>query len=261
MHARLLSLYSLLFVLLAPSFAGASDGLDVMKKVDAAMRSDGEAMTVQMQLTASSGATETRTFKMWTRSPAGKAAKALIRFESPANIARTALLTVTRPGGAQDNWLYVPALGQTRRVAPQDRSESFVQSDFTIEDLTVTLDAENRVYSVLGKVACGERPCTQVQDRPANDAAAKQSGYGRVVLYVDDALGVVHRVDFYDKSDALMKVLQADGLVQVGSAWRFDRAVVTNVQRGSRTVMTVLQRESGATVDDSIFSASSLDAL
>jgi|GEM_PF-1897747 len=257
--ARIFPLLFLFSLLSATAFA--ADGVDVMKRVDAAMRSAGEQMTVQMQIAAASGTTETRTFKMWSRAPQGKPAKTLIRFETPASIARTALLTVTRVGGGQDNWLYVPALGQTRRVAPQDRSESFVQSDFTIEDLTVTLDPENRVYTVLGGVDCGGRPCTQVQDKPANDAAAKSSGYGRVVLYVDDEHAVVHRVDFYDKSDALLKVLQADGLVQVGTAWRFDRAVVTNVQKGSRTVMTVVSRAQGVTVDDSIFSASSLDAL
>ncbi len=242
--------------------AFAADGVEVMKRVEKAMRSEtGEKQTVQMQLTSASGTTETRTFTMWLRSPEGKASKSLIKFESPATIAGTALLTVTRPGGAQDNWLYVPALGQTRRVAPQDRSESFVQSDFTIEDLTVTLDPENRKYEVLGGVQCGDRPCTQVQDSPANEAAAKASGYGRVVLYVDDAVGVVHRVDFYDKADSLLKVLQADGLKQVGDDWRFDRAVVTNVQKGTRTVMTVTGRARGETVDDSIFNASSLDAL
>jgi len=257
--SRALGLCALSLLLLTP-IAHAADGVAVMQRVDAAMRSPGEQMSVTMQLVRAGGATETRTFRMWTKALEGKPARALIRFDSPASIANTALLTVTRPGGGQDNWLYVPALGQTRRVAPQDRSESFVQSDFTIEDLTVSMDTEKRTYTVLGTVDCGGRPCTQVEDRPATEAAGKQSGYGRVVLYVDDEHAVVHRVDFYDKADGLLKILQADGLVQVGDAWRFDRAVVTNVQTGSRTVMTVTGRNSQG-VDDSIFSASSLDAF
>ncbi len=258
---RALLAFSVLSLTLITPPAHAADGVEIMTRVDAAMRSPGEEVSVTMQLVNASGATETRTFRMWTRALEGKPAKALIRFDSPASIANTALLTVTRPAGGQDNWLYVPALGQTRRVAPQDRSESFVQSDFTIEDLTVSMDTEKRVYTVLGASDCGGRSCTQVEDRPANDAAGKQSGYGRVVLYVDDEHAVVHRVDFYDKSDGLLKVLQADGLVQVGDRWRFDRAVVTNVQTMSRTVMTVTKRAAGATVDDSIFSASALDAF
>ncbi len=255
-----LPLLILLLLLVVPAHALA-DGLDVMKRVDAAMKGPGEEMTVQMQLSNAAGNTETRTFKMWTQALEGKPAKTLIRFESPATIARTALLTVARVGGGQDNWLYVPALDQTRRVAPQDRSESFVQSDFTIEDLTVSMDPENRVYTTLGAVKWNDRACTQVEDKPANAAAAKASGYGRVVLYVDDEHALVHRVDFYDKSDALLKVLQADGMVQVGGAWRFNRAVVTNVQKGSRTVMAVVARAHGKAVDESIFSATGLDAL
>ena len=256
---RVLGLCALSVILL--SAPARANGVATMERVGAAMASPGEEMSVTMQLVRPGGATETRTFRMWTKALDGKPAKALIRFDSPASIANTALLTVTRPGGGQDNWLYVPALGQTRRVAAQDRSESFVQSDFTIEDLTVSMDVETRVYTVLGGVDCAGRPCTQVEDRPLNAAAAKQSGYGRVVLYVDDEHAVVHRVDFYDKSDGLLKVLQADGLVQVGAHWRFDRAVVTNVQTGSRTVMTVTARNQGAKVDDAMFSASALDAF
>lgn len=258
---RALLALSALSLLLFVGAASAADGVVIMTRVGVAMQSPGEEVAVTMQLVRASGATETRTFRMWTRAPEGKPAKALIRFDSPASIANTALLTVNRPAGGQDNWLYVPALGQTRRVAPQDRSESFVQSDFTIEDLTVSMDTAKRVYTALGAVDCGGRSCTQVEDRPANEAAAKQSGYGRVVLYVDDEHAVVHRVDFYDKSDGLLKVLQADGLVQVGDKWRFDRAVVTNVQTMSRTVMTVTSRAAGGKVDDSIFSASALDAF
>lgn len=250
-----------LILLLTPAARAGDDGIAVMKKVEAAMRApEGEEQQVRMDLSDANGLAETRTFRMWSKAPEGKPAKSLIRFDSPASIAGTALLSVNRAGGGQDNWLYVPALRQTRRVAAQDRSESFVQSDFTIEDLTVALDPENRVYTVLGTVDCGGRPCTQVQDSPKDDAAAKKSAYGRVVLYVDDAVGLVHRVDFYDKADGLLKVLKADGLKQVGERWVFDRAVLTNVQKGSRTVMTVVGRGQGK-VDDSIFSASALDAL
>ena len=197
---------------------------------------------------------------MWMKSPEGKPAKTLVRFQSPANIAGTALLTVSRPKGGQDNWLYVPALRQVRRVAAQDRSASFVQSDFTIEDLTVSMDTQRRVYKIVGNDLCAGRACTQVEDRPVDDAAGKLSGYGRVVLHVDDGNGLVHRVDFYDKSDSLLKVLKADGMEQVGDLWRFNVATVTNLQAGSKTEMKVTSRGTGKRIDDSIFAPGSLDA-
>jgi hypothetical protein len=232
-----------------------------MQKVSAAMYSAGEEMQVRMELSGPGAPSGSRTFRIYTAAPVGKPKKTLVRFESPANIAGTALLTVQRARGGQDNWLYVPALDQVRRIAPTDSSESFVQSDFAIEDMTVTVDNEARQYIVLGTAPCGERECLKVEDRPRTAAAAKASGYGRVVLYVDSLVHVVHRVDFFDKSGGLLKVLRCEALGEAAPGeWRFDKATVTNVQKGTKTVMTVVSRNQGKALDSGLFSPSNLDA-
>ncbi len=255
-----LGLVALVLLTLRP--AHAEDGLPLIRRMEAAMQSPGEVVRVQMHLAFADGRTETRNFRMWTKGGGADGAKMRLKFESPASIAGTSLLMVARKGGGTDNWMYVPALRQTRRIAPQDRSDSFVQSEFTIEDLTVQVDEERRVYTALGQVACGDgRTCTQVEDKPKDEAAAKLSGYGRVVLYLDTEHHVVHRVDFYDKTDALLKVLQATGLTQAGTSWRFDQASISNVQTGNTTVMRVYERAVDPKLDDSVFSPSGLGTL
>jgi hypothetical protein len=252
------ALLCLIALLSTPAFA--ADGLPLMRAMESGMQSDGEELAVTMQLVAPDGRTEARTFRMWQLSVPDKANKSLIRFETPSSIARTALLMVQRPGARPDNWLYVPALNQVRRIAPQDGTDSFVGSQFTIEDMTVSVNPEARTYTVLGDVPCGEgRTCTQVEDKPATDQAAKISGYGRVVLYIDTERHVAHRIDFYDKAGGLMKVMTAKGLVPVGERWRFDSATVTEVATGASTIMTVTGRKQGG-VDDALFSPSTLDA-
>lgn len=247
-----------LAVLTAATPGSSESGLALMERVGEAMASPGERVSVQMTVRRADGASDTRHFQMWTRSGAGRANQSLIRFEQPASIAGTALLSVQRLKGGQDNWLYVPALGQVRRVAPADRSTAFVQSDFTIEDLSVGVDAEGRDYRVLGEVAYADRTCIQLEDSPRTEAAARASGYQRVVVYVDKELSVVHRVDFYDKAGQLLKVLRAEGLVQVGTLWRFDKASIVNVQTGSSTVMQVVGRAGAEAVTDALFSPSGL---
>jgi hypothetical protein len=238
----------------------AEDGLEWMKKVEAALGSSGEEISVQMTLNSATGKSEQRSFRMWIGSSVGKkASRSLIRFLSPPSIAGTALLSVQRGDGGQDNWLYVPGLSQVRRVASADRTQRFVQSEFTIEDLSVGLDAARRTYTVLGEVQWNKRSCVQLEDRPRDEAAARDSGYGRVVLYVDKEHHVVHRVDFYDHAGALLKVLRAQGLVKVGDRWRFEQATMTNLQTGANTIMQVTGRGTGR-VDDSIFSPTGLDA-
>ena len=78
---------------------------------------------------------------------------------------------------------------------------------------------------------------------------------------MDKAHHVVHRVDFFDKSDGLLKVLRAEGLVEASPGeWRFDKATVANVQKGTKTVMTVIARNQGKKLDAGLFSPSNLDA-
>jgi catechol 2,3-dioxygenase-like lactoylglutathione lyase family enzyme len=237
------------------------DGFPAMQKVTAAMYSASEEMQVKMEISGPAAPSGTRTFRIFSSAPPGKHRKTLVRFESPASIAGTALLTVQRPKGGQDNWLYVPALDQVRRIAPADSSQSFVQSDFAIEDMTVTLDNAARQYSLVGSAPCGDRDCIQIEDRPRTPAARKASGYGHVVLHVDSVRHVVHRVDFFDKSGGLLKVLRAEGMVEATPGeWRFDRATINHVQKGSKTVMTVLSRSLGQPMDSGLFSPSNLDA-
>lgn len=246
---------ALLLLLSLPALAHA-DALALMKAMEAGMASDGEELSVTMQLVDASGAVETRTFSMWSLS--GKGHKSLIRFNAPGSLAGTSLLMVRRPDGGSDQWLYLPALGKARRIAPQDKKDSFVGSQFTIEDMTVSVDPEARAYAVLGDVPCGQgATCTQIEDKPATDAAAKASGYGRVVLYLDKERQVAWRIDFYDKAGALLKVMTAEGLVPVGERWRFDKATVTDVATGNSTIMTVTGRRSGGVTDD-VFAPSAL---
>ena len=251
---------ALVFGMAVPTASGGEDALPLMKKVQGSMYAASEEMQVQMDLSGPGAPSGSRVFQMATTAPSGGEKKTLIRFESPSSIEGLTLLTVERKAGGSDNWLYLPALDQVRRVAATDRSESFVQSDFAIEDMTVAVDPESRSYSRVGAEPCGERACTQVEDRPKTAAAGKASGYGRVVLHVDDELSVVHRVDFYDKSGGLMKVLQASGLAEVApGVWRFERAKLANLKRGTSTEMRVLSRSVGQKLDTAMFSPSNLD--
>lgn len=264
LHSVLAAACALALALLSPAAGQAAppDGITVMQGVDRALGGPPEKLQVRMEIVRANGTTDVRTLSMWSKAEPGKARYALIRFESPSSIAGTALLSVLRGPGKEDHHLYLPSLGQTRRIAATDKREAFVQSDFSVEDLTVSLNPDARTYAVTGEVDCGEgRRCWLVEDRPRDEKAARMSGYGHVVLHVDQELYLVHRVDFFDQKGALLKVLRAGGLQKVGDVSRFNSVAIANVQTGSQTTMTVIRRESGAGIDDSVFSPASLGSL
>jgi hypothetical protein len=61
--------------------------------------------------------------------------KSILTFESPADIADTALLTYTELQDTDQQWLYLPALKRAKRIASKNRSGPFLGSEFAYEDL------------------------------------------------------------------------------------------------------------------------------
>ena len=61
--------------------------------------------------------------------------RVLVRFLSPGDIKGTGLLVWEHPGGEDERFLYLPALGRVRRIAGREKQESFVGSDLSYEDI------------------------------------------------------------------------------------------------------------------------------
>ncbi len=62
--------------------------------------------------------------------------KAVIVFQSPRDIHGTALLTHSKvEPDDDDQWLYLPAVKQVKRISSSNRTGKFVSSEFSFEDL------------------------------------------------------------------------------------------------------------------------------
>ena len=61
--------------------------------------------------------------------------RALARFTAPEDLRDTALLVLEQDGRPDDYFLYLPALSRVRRVSGAQRSDSFMGTDLTYEDL------------------------------------------------------------------------------------------------------------------------------
>ena len=70
------------------------------------------------------------------RGEKGKGDRTLLRFTYPNDIRNTSFLVWEHPGAVDDErFLYLPALGRVRRIAGQEKDESFVGSDLSYEDI------------------------------------------------------------------------------------------------------------------------------
>jgi len=244
--------FVLAVVALWPAAARAGSGDDLMRRLDEALASQGERITVQMTRTTRSGAPRTAEFVMETLSPIGEAARSKIVFLAPGDVAGTAVLSVEE-GDTRSQWIYLPDVEMVRKLANPDRTESFAGTDFTLEDLRMRADIDSRSYEVVGTETVEGQSCTVIEDKAATEKEAKFSGYGKVHLYLEEARMLVWKVEFYDKQGRLQKVLTAHDLHQYGDVWRFDTARMTHLLDGSSTTFAGSGREMGVALSPADF--------
>jgi hypothetical protein len=88
-----------------------------------------------MELISNNGHVRSREF-ISLRKDSNAERKQLIRFTSPADIGGTAFLSIEAVSSSTtEQHLYLPALKRTRRIVASQMGRSFVNSDFTYEDM------------------------------------------------------------------------------------------------------------------------------
>ncbi len=171
---RIASLAAMLVVLLAAAPAFALTALEVMQRVDA--RDDGDNMTArqEMILIDKNKNRRVREMTMFAKDE-GRDTRRLVFFLSPANVKHTGFLTYDYYAGDKDDdqWLYLPALRKTKRIASSDKSAAFMGSDFSYADMTRRVISEWK-FKILKEAEVRGKPVWLIQALPASEVIRKR---------------------------------------------------------------------------------------
>ncbi|WP_415892082.1 outer membrane lipoprotein-sorting protein [Neptuniibacter sp. PT8_73] len=160
--------------------------------------------------------------------------KSLSVFDKPRDVKGTAFLSFSHPVGADDQWLYLPALKRVKRIASRNKSGPFMGSEFAYEDLS-SFEVEKYTYKYLRDEACEGGTCYVVEQYPVD----KNSGYTRRVVWLDQAEYRPWKIDFYDRKDSELKTLTYHEYKEYeGKHWRPDLMKMVNHQTGKSTDLT-----------------------
>jgi len=160
--------------------------------------------------------------------------KSLTIFDSPRDIRGTALLTYGHKIEDDDQWLYLPALKRVKRISSSNKSGSFMGSEFAYEDLG-SKEIGKYSYTFLREELLEGQNCFVIEMYPKD---VKNSGYSRIVSWVDQKEYRTYRQLFYDKKKSLLKKLQIKDYRQyLGFIWRAHQLEMENIQNGKATVL------------------------
>jgi len=175
--------------------------------------------------------------------------KSLCIFDSPADVKQTILLTHTHKAAPDDQWLYLPALKRVRRIAAQNRSGSFMSSEFSYEDIATHV-MEKYTYKWLRDEVCDGQDCYVIERRPID---RRESGYTRQIVWLDKQEYRMLKADHYDRKDSLLKTLTLkDHRKYLDKIWRPHDMNMVNHQTGksSQLIWSDLVFRTGLTEND-----------
>lgn len=180
--------------------------------------------------------------------------KSLTIFDEPLDVRGSAMLTFSHKTEPDDQWLYLPKVGRVKTIASKNKSGPFMGSEFAFEDLS-SQEVEKYTYKYLKDEACGELTCFVVERDPVDE----HSGYTRQLAWIDQTEYRVHKIEYYDRKNSLLKTLQAsDFKIYLDKYWRPHRMHMENHQTGKSTELLWSSYQFKVGLKDSDFSKNSL---
>jgi hypothetical protein len=207
--------------LLGPVAAGAGEDLtaqEIMRRVDARDDGDRSIRDMEMILIDKNDNRRVRRIRSFSRD-VGEDVHSILFFLEPADVKDTGFLTYDYDAEKDDDqWLYLPALRKTKRIASSDKSGSFMGSDFSYADLT-TREVENYDWTLMKETEVRGNPAWQIQGIPRTQDEIDETGYLKSIVFVrKDNYVVVRAVNWLEKGSRL-KYMDVKKLERIDGIW------------------------------------------
>jgi hypothetical protein len=268
---RIIPLFLAIFLFAWPQagVVAATDAMTaraVMEQVDARNDGDRSIADMTMLLIDRQGRQRSRSIRSFSLDK-GKDIHTLMFFLTPADVAGTGFLTYDydQADSDDDQWLYLPGLKKTKRIATSDRSGSFMGSDFTYADMT-RRRLDDYTYSFnkeQGEAMVYGRKIWVIDSTPRTPRVTKETGYARSILFVrQDNFMVVRAIHFVEDGGDL-KYFDVKKMEKIDGIWTNLEMHMTRKKGGNTIHQTILTldtvRYNQDTVNEGLFTIRTLE--
>ena len=186
----------------------------------------------------------------------------LLQFTAPGDIAGTSTLTLQHQEKDDDQWLYLPALRSAKKISASKKSDRFMGTEMTYEDLSNYLSepVDEYNYTLIGEDEMSGSKTMKIEVSPLQGT---QSQYSKKVVWIDESVNQMLRMEFYNKKGELLKTFVASDirLVPGTSHYRAHQIVIENQKTGNRTEVVYDGFVIDSGVEKEMFSKSYLESL
>ena len=183
------------------------------------------------------------------------ASDTLVRFTDPKEVRGVELLSINQRGATDRQWMYVPATDRVRSVAPRERSERFVGSDFTFEDISED-PLEDFTYRLLsnGELIDGHK----TYKIEATPVSPDRSQYKYIYYWVLQDVPCIIHAEMYDTDGHEVRTLHGSSLKKESGISGFRRIDVASVAEGTHTTFTIDEAHFNTGLSPAIFTPDAL---
>jgi hypothetical protein len=219
--------------LLVPAAVSAEpSGLEVMTRVYERPTGTDQVSDLTMSLINRSGSKRVRKIHQFLKD-FGDVEKKIMFFLSPADVRNTSFMNWSFDDGRDDDqWIYLPALKKVKRISSDSKSDYFMGSDFTYDDLGDRHPTKDS-HRVLREEKLDGESCYVVESTPKEEDYM----YSRTVTWVVKDKWIGLKREFYDEDGDALKTLRVKSSEKIGGFWIIVHSEMHNTQKNHRTVM------------------------
>lgn len=235
---------------------------EIMTAVDEREDGDDQTSNMQMILIDKRGNQRVRELRSF-RKDKDPDELSMMFFLSPADVEDTGFLTYDFDDADRDDdqWLYLPALKKTKRIASSDKSGSFMGSDFSYADMT-DRPLEKYEYELLKEGELDGHPVWIIQSTPIDEDEIDETGYTKSVQFVRKDNYVVVQAKIWVKKGKRNKYMKVEELEQIDGIW-VPTVMTMTTKKGNQTLHKTILRTSdvkfGQDLDFDMFSVRGLE--
>ncbi len=236
----------------------AQSGYDIMKKADEVAEPKTSSSTAILTIHSKKGSDRIREVIMKSKDY-GDVEKSVIVFTTPKDVAGTGYLTFDydEEDKDSDNWLYMPAMKKTRRIASSgsEGEGSFMGTDFTYQDMG-DRSLNKYDYKLLGEETVDGVACYKVECI----SKAHTEKDPRYISYIGKADYILRKCEFYDRQDTLHRVLTCTDFTTIKGFTTAQKMKMENVQSGTWSLIETKNIQyDEEDIDDSLFTVAALE--
>ena len=228
---------------------GKITGMEIIEKVY--NRPTGKDMQANLTMTLinSRGDQRVREIKQFSKD-FGKMEKKIMFFISPADVRNTSFMnwSYDEAGKDDDQWIYLPALKKVKRISSDSKSDYFMGSDFTYDDLG-DRHPNDDTHKLLREEKVQGEDCYVVESIPKD----KDYMYSKTITWVMKDKWIGLKKEFYDEDGELLKTLAVKKYDNINGYWVILQTEMHNVQRDHTTKMELSNVKIDAGIADSKF--------